>query len=712
MTDDRWYEFCTPHLQELNPKDDLDIESYVTDMVDRSEAIGSDTLIFMADEGGRAVYPSRLLPMSDHLNGVDLLGMIEERAHARGLRFGAGFLGIHANSHACGAHPDWIQRNGQDVPRPFYSAYLLCPNSPYGRYYADYVREVVAGYRLDILYLEGVYFGRGACYCPYCREQFRALFDRDLVEGEDSAEFMAFRQDSCERFHARVTRVAREISPDLVISGCCYLFMNSAGYLPGLRKHVDICAKENQWGMVDPEWADYPRLRSVGLRMLMLKSGAGKPVAGSWWCGRHVDIDYAPRSVAHARLTFVGTLMYGAAVQPHLQTAFEVDRALMPVLTELNGLVKTVRPYLLDARLLPYGAIYEWAGTRDPSNFCNRSLQGVYDAMVEHHIPFDVINREHLEAGRAADFKVIFLPEALRLSDAEIRAFGDFVAQGGGLVFTGRTGWQDENKVRRETHPLLELAGARAVGADVPVRLMMGGSWDSDEPCIQFQVYYRVDSDDPLWEGLRGQFCSFRDTYVNILPTAENATVQASLYDVDFRRTHRDHMIEGAYPGRVIGPMILTREVGLGRVAYVAADIGGVANGMDDMGSYEVIARLTRWAAGQAPSLSTNAPATVELVTHVKPGAALVFVVNQATNHPGKTGTIRHITPLQNVSFSLELGTDVTAVAAATGQTLDWSVEHGRLTVTLPHLAEYEAVMIKLAEYRDLEGNSKSRYSA
>ncbi|MFC1453198.1 beta-galactosidase trimerization domain-containing protein [Verrucomicrobiota bacterium] len=700
MHDERWFEFCTPHLQELNPKVDLDPEPYVKDMVDRAEAIGSDTLIFMADEGGRAVYPSRLLPASDHLRGADLLGMVEKEVHARGLRFGAGFLGIHTNSYCCEAHPEWMQRDIDGQPLPFYSASLLCPNTPYQRYYTEYVREVVTRYPVDMIYVEGVYFRNTGCFCPYCREKFQREYDRDLRDSRDAPAFQRFRQDSCERFHARISRMVRDLSPRTVISGCCYIFMARTCRVSTFREHHDVCALENQWGMVDLQWGNYPALREAGLSMLMLKSGARRPMIGSWWCGRQVDLDYAPRAAAHARLTYIETMMYGAAVQPHLQTAFEVDRALMPVLTELNTLAKKVRPYLLDARLMPYAAIYDWAGSGDAKNFCNAALKGVYDALIEHHVPLDVVSVEDLDTGRLADYRVVILPEAVRLSQGEIDGLRLFVERGGGLVFTGCTGARDEQDAVRGTNPLLEMAGVRAEGMDVPVRLMMGGAWDNDEPNIVFNVYYRIDSDAALWNGIGRQYCSFRTTYVNVVPTAADVEVQASIYDLDYTRTHRDHMIEGAYPGAAIGPMIVTRQVGGGRVAYVAGDIGAAAWDAGDVGAYTVIARLACWAAAEDPPLRTGAPGSVELVTHVKAGSLLVFVVNQATNPPGKIGTIRYVTPQHDLAFTIAAPGKVKAVRAATGQSLDWTADGDQLTVRIPALAEYEAVMIDLGSVR------------
>ncbi len=95
----------------------------------------------------------------------------------------------------------------------------------------------------------------------------------------------------------------------------------------------------------------------AGLGMLRLKALAQKPALGTWWPSFNVDQNFHQHSPAHARLTFMQCLAYGAAVQPHIQTLFEFERSSMPILAELFSCVARVRPYLLDARLLPYIAV-------------------------------------------------------------------------------------------------------------------------------------------------------------------------------------------------------------------------------------------------------------------------------------------------------------------------------------------------------------------
>jgi hypothetical protein len=555
----------------------------------------------------------------------------------------------------------------------------MCPTSPYRRYYAEYVREVVSRYPVDYIYAEGVYIRQGFCYCPHCRAQFEATYGRDLAaEAPDSLDFRRFRQDSVDAFHEGIKRAVDETSPQTVVVGCAYPLWMRTTDVTTFREHMDMVARENQWG-------HHPDVlpQEAGLRMLILKAEARKPLLGTWWPARNVDLDYAARSPAHARLNFMETLAYGAAVQPHLQTLFEVDQTGMPILTELFGCVERARPYLLEARIMPYAAILDWAGSADSENCFGDALKGAYLALIEHHVPFDIVTVEDVLDGRLEEFRVMVLPEALRLSRATMDRIAAFVQAGGGLVFTGRSGWWDETRTRHVPNPLLELAGAEYMST--------GSSIDP----TRYPVYYRMAEGASPWTDLAGRLLSFRGDYVVTRPTG-GASVAACIEDVDYSRFHKEHMIEGAYPGAAIAPMILTRQVGGGRVVFIAASLAASARQIGDREAGQVLARAAVWAAGTEPPVRVDAPPSVEAITHVGPGKLAIFLINQSTNQVTPSSVIRYVVPVSDVEVAVKTGSAPSQVTAITGQAADWSYDHGWLHVRLDRLNEYEVLLVDL----------------
>jgi len=52
---DDWYKLCRPHIEQLNPKVDLDPETYVQELLDRAQMLNSDLFMYFCDEGGYMV---------------------------------------------------------------------------------------------------------------------------------------------------------------------------------------------------------------------------------------------------------------------------------------------------------------------------------------------------------------------------------------------------------------------------------------------------------------------------------------------------------------------------------------------------------------------------------------------------------------------------------------------------------------------------------
>ena len=238
---DRWYEYCRPYLEELNPRDDLDLVPYVRDMVATAKAFKGDPLVMMADDGGYPLYPSKLAPINCHVHGKDLLGMIERECRQQGLRFGLGYLGTHCNNYIAATQPDWamVDKNGNTYP--FYEGHLICLNSPYRKYYADLIREALARYQVDYMYVEGIYVRPQGCYCVTCQEKFKAAYGK-YIEQASEAERLRFWTDSLTAFMAAVKEAADTVSPETVVVGTSY---------------------RDKWGLIGADLKTFPEYQDV-----------------------------------------------------------------------------------------------------------------------------------------------------------------------------------------------------------------------------------------------------------------------------------------------------------------------------------------------------------------------------------------------------------------------------------------------------------------
>jgi hypothetical protein len=657
---DRWYEYCRPYLEELNPRDDLDLVPYVRDMVARAKGFKADPLVMMADDGGYPLYPSKLAPINCHVHGEDLLGMIERECRQQRLRFGLGFLGAHCNNYIAATRPDWAMCDNSGKTYPFYQGHLICLNSPYRKYYTGLIREALARYPVDYMYVEGIYVRPQGCYCTTCQEKFKAAYGKYLDQASTD-ERLRFWTDSLTDFQAAVKAAADSVSPETVVVGTSY--RDKWGLigcdLETFPKYTDMVGQENQWGFDDGR-----TIHEAGLDMLQLKARAKKPIVGTWCASQNVDLNYHQRSPAHAKLTFMQTLAYGAAVQPHIQSVFGFEPSLMPTLTELFSCIERVRGYLLDADLLPYIAVLDgpWA-----TAYCN--------ALLEQHLPFDLITAEQVDQKRLSAYRAVIVGNGGGLREQGLAELGAYVKAGGGLMCTGQVGES--------------LAGLAGVSLDGQVN-----SGRSELP-----LYYRFDTDAPLWRDLRGRLLSFRHSCAKVTPAAD-CGVEALIIGLDSGRLDKDHMTIKPYPGPPLGPMAVTRSVGAGRVLYLACDLASIAapGYVADADVLVVLARAALWTAGGQPPVTTNAPPSVELVTYVKRDRLAVFVLNETMNQFENTSVIRYVVPLRDIEIRVRTDVPVRSVTAVTGQPVRYEVRDLWLTVRLPKINEYEILMVDLIE--------------
>jgi hypothetical protein len=89
-----------------------------------------------------------------------------------------------------------------------------------------------------------------------------------------------------------------------------------------------------------------------------------------------------------------------------------------------------------------------------------RSVMGMEQALIHHHIPFKVLFTEDL--GELVDTRhaqVLVLSNVTCISDEEIEKVRAFVQAGGSLLATGQTSLYDEDRRQRRDYGLADLFG-------------------------------------------------------------------------------------------------------------------------------------------------------------------------------------------------------------------------------------------------------------
>src|SRR6185436_14783351 len=91
-------------------------------------------------------------------------------------------------------------------------------------------------------------------------------------------------------------------------------------------------------------------------------------------------------------------------------------------------------------------------------------MLGMYHALVEARVPFELVHEAFLTPDRLDRFKLLILADAAALSDAQCRAIRDYVSRGGSVLATFATSIADESGVRRDNFGLADLFGVTFTG--------------------------------------------------------------------------------------------------------------------------------------------------------------------------------------------------------------------------------------------------------
>ena len=224
---DDWYKFCRISLEWLNTYNynPQELKLYVDQLLDTAQSININTMAYTVDSGGYALWNSNMVDKSPHIGNSDLFELLDRETHKRGMKLVASWLGFPRHYPAV-TYESWRRRDAKGEPSDPNWVMSVCPNTPFGTYTAREFREVLSQYRIDGIYLEGIWSSPDFCFCTYCQEKFRRTYGYDMptdpAEVKKSADLQRFRLDSVTNFVRRLRDVINEVSPNTVFMVCLY----------------------------------------------------------------------------------------------------------------------------------------------------------------------------------------------------------------------------------------------------------------------------------------------------------------------------------------------------------------------------------------------------------------------------------------------------------------------------------------------------------
>ena len=645
--------------------------------------------------GGIVAYYPTKVPLhhrSAWLGERDPFGALVSGCRAMGMYVVARTDPHAARDEVRQAHPDWSAVDQGGTPRRHWAnrdLWITCALGPYNFEFMDQVhREIVETYKVD-----GIFSNRwkpqgGDCYCVHCVENFKTATGHDLPRSTDITdsgrrEFVEWRNARLIELWRRWDATVRATRPEARFIPNGPPTLKSAGELA----EIQFSDYQARHGLMPP-WAN-------GRRAKEFRSVMGRrPIGGIFSVG--VEERYrwkdSVQSEPEIRLWVAEGTANGQRPWVAKFSGVLHDRRWLSMVERIYDWHFAHERYLRNEAPLARVALLHseqtaanYPGIAEDDRHEDHVL-GMYQALIEARIPFELVHEAFLDPERLAPFKLLILSDAAAMSDAQCDAIRAFVTRGGSIVATFASSLCTEAGNRRSDFALGDLFGVRFTGrVDGPMQ----------------NSYLSLDTDrhtgrrHPVLDGLDAAPRIINGAFrLDVTPTVEFPS------PVTLIPTYPDLPMEDVYPRveHTDTRELYLREVGAGRVVYIPWDIDRIFWEILSPDHGRVLRNVVTWALDEPPVVEVEGPGLLDVSVWRQRGSITVHLVN-LTNPMMMKGPIREIIPTgpHRVRLRLPKGAAARKVQLLTaGTTPDVRTDNGTLTIVVPSVDVHEVVAIDL----------------
>ncbi len=457
--------------------------------------------VFAKCHHGWSYFPSKVGPAHPALT-CDLLGEQIAAAHEIGVKAPV-YLSAGLDEQLVYKHPEWcLQGKG------FYNAQYdwvgyrhICFNTPYMEYLMDQMCEVLENYDADGIFLDIV--GVRPCRCFECtKEMFRRGMDP-----ENDADVMQLAEEVYARYLHRVRETIDSVRPGLpVFHNCGHLRAGRLDLLYG-QKHLELeSLPTGGWG-----YDHFPFTAAYAQTLNMPFLGMTGKFHTNW--GEFGGYKH-PNALRYETALSVA-FGAGCSVGDQLSPDGEMDGRTYDIIGAAYKEIEEKEPWLIDSEAVAEVAVL--------------STEGYHNYMVAHSSAGISLTKSDTGAGRIllegkylfqvvdchtdlAAYKVVVLPDCIRVDEELETKLRTFVKGGGKLLATGKSG------LRAASDEFAFDLGARfeAEGEFVPsyIRPAFDNPYNTD--FIMYQPQCKVTATEtehaaaiaPYFNRTRDHFCS------------------------------------------------------------------------------------------------------------------------------------------------------------------------------------------------------------
>ncbi|HYK16324.1 MAG TPA: beta-galactosidase trimerization domain-containing protein, partial [Burkholderiales bacterium] len=318
------------------------------------------------------------------------------------------------------------------------------------------------------------------------------------------------------------------------------------------------------------------------------------------------------------------------------------------------------------------------------------AVRGFYCALLEAHIPFDVISDKFIDTARLARYRVLVLPNVACVDDAGAAAIEAFVAAGGAAVATFDTGMRTRDGGARAEPAFAKMFGVTVRGRRSDLKSSYARIDDAQDPLVAgIGDTDLIPNEGALVEVTAAPGRSVPLTLIPPVIAHSGATISIPEYSAIRATTDVPVAVHGTH--------------GKGRTVYFANPMDALfyRYGFPDLG--RVLANAVRHTLADAHNLEVDAPEFVDIALNVQPRRKLVHLINFPVAKQLSTGwrhAGRTLVPLRDIPVRVKLvaGERVRETRVASSEMVIACVQDGEWAcVMVPALDDHEIIIFELA---------------
>jgi Hypothetical glycosyl hydrolase 6/Beta-galactosidase trimerisation domain len=645
--------------------------------------------------GGIVAYYPTEVPLhhrSAWLGTSDPFGTLVSGCRALGMHVVARTDPHAARDEVRDAHPDWISVTSAGTPRRHWAnpdLWVTCALGPYNFEFMDQVhREIVTKYKVDGIFANRWAPQGGDCFCAHCERNYKEATGQALPRTADPRD--PARRPYLEWRKARLTELWKHWDATVRAANADARFIPNGP--PDLKTAGELAAiqfTDNQArrGLTLP-WNN-------GRRAKEYRSVMGpKPIGGIFSVGLEEPYRWkdSVQSEAEIRLWVAEGTANGMRPWVTKFSGVLYDRRWLPIVERLYKWHYDHERYLRNESPLARVALLHSEQTASyhpgigPGDRAEDHVLGMYHALVEARVPFELVHEAYLTPELLDRFKLLILADAAALSDAQCAAIRNYVRRGGSLLATFASSLYDETGRRRDDFGLSDIFG---VSFDGRIDGPMQNSYLRLEPDPQTRRLH------PILEGLDNTTRIINGVFrIAVRPT------EAFASPLTLIPTYPDLPMEDVYP-RV--PRTETRELyvrtsGSSRIVYIPWDIDRTFWEVLCVDHGRLLRNAIRWATNEPAPVEVDGPGVLDVTVWRQRESMTVHLVN-LTNPMMMKGPARELIPVGPATARIRLApqTRIERVRLLTaGTSPRTTFGNGVLTVTVPSIECHEVIAIDL----------------